>query len=376
MANQKNDEKLLSCSCRSQEACMTIPTQRRSLLRATGGLVAATLPLPALAQNATPPKPDRIVVNASGGSMTNNLRRFYFGEFERQHGIRIVDTSPVDFGKLRAMVQGGNPEWTVTEIGGQDAERAKELNLLEPIDTSVVDLSRYPAAGRQSHVFVGAVSSTAMGYRTDVFPDGSHPRGWAQFWDVRRFPGARSLRNHPVDNLEFALLADGMPMDQLYPLDMDRAFRKLDEIRPHIAVWWSTGAQPAQMLVDREVVLTSGWNGRFYELTRRNAPVATEFAGGSLKTSAWGIPRGTRNAYWGQQLFQTLTNPRLQAAYATELSYAGLHPDTMNFVSDEIRPLLPAAPVNLEKQFWMDLAWWTANGAQAQERWNRWMLRR
>ena len=384
MANQENGEAsepgpheaVTSFFQESQETRMTILTRRRSILHAAGGIAAAGLPLPALSQGAAPPKPDRIVVNASGGSMTNNLRRFYFSEFERQHGIRIVDTSPVDFGKLRAMVQGGNPEWTVTEIGGQDAERAKAMNLLEPIDTTVVDLSRYPATGRQSHVFVGAVSSTAIGYRTDVFRDGSHPKGWAEFWDVRRFPGARSLRNHPVDNLEFALLADGVPKDQLYPLDLDRAFRKLDEIRPHVAVWWSTGAQPAQMLVDREVVLTSGWNGRFFELTRRGAPVATEFTGGSLKTSAWGIPRGTRHAYWGQQLFQTLTNPRLQAAYAMELSYAGLHPDTMNFVSDEVRPMLPAAPVNLEKQFWMDLAWWTENGALAQERWNRWMLRR
>ncbi len=355
---------------------MTIHSTRRQIFLAAGTLGAAALPRFAHGQAATPPKPDRIVVNASGGSMSSNLRRFYFSAFEREHGIRVVDTSPVDFGKLRAMVASGNPEWTVTEIGGQDAARAKELNLLEPIDTSIVDLTGFPAIARQSHVYVGATSSTALGYRTDVFPDGTHPKGWAEFWDVRRFPGARSMRNHPVDNLEFALLADGVPMDRLYPIDMDRAFRKLDQIRPHIAVWWTTGAQPAQMLVDREVVLATGWNGRFFELTRRGAPVNTEFTGGSLKTSAWGIPRGTRNAYWGQQLFRTMTNPRLQAAYATELSYAGLNPETIGFVPEDIRPLLPAAPANLEKQFWMDLAWWTEHGARAQERWNRWMLQR
>ncbi|HEY8613853.1 MAG TPA: ABC transporter substrate-binding protein [Roseomonas sp.] len=330
--------------------------------------------MPALAQGAAPPKPDRIVVNASGGAMASTLRRAYFVEFERQHGIRIVDTSPVDFGKLRAMVNSGNPEWTVTEIGGQDATRAKELNLLEPINTSIVDLSSYPAAARDSHVYISSAYSTALGYRTDTFPNGSHPKGWAEFWDVRRFPGARSLRNHPVDNLEFALLADGVPMDKLYPLDMDRAFRKLDEIRPHIAVWWATGAQPAQMLVDKEVVLATGWNGRFFELSKRNAPVGTDFTGGSLKSSAYGIPRGARQAYWGQQLLQVMTNPRLQAIYATELSYAGLHPETVNHVAPEIRALLPTAPDNLAKQFWLDVPWWTENGARAQERWNRWML--
>jgi putative spermidine/putrescine transport system substrate-binding protein len=350
---------------------------RRPWLLATGGFLTAGLARPALVSAQTvPPKPDRIVVNASGGSMNSIFRRSYFASFERRHGIRVQDTSPVDFGKLRAMVESGNPEWTVTEIGGQDAVRAQELNLLERIDTSVVDRSEYPATAQDSHVLSSSAYSTALGFRTDVFRDGSHPKGWAEFWDVRRFPGPRSLRNHPVDNLEFALLADGVPMERLYPLDMDRAFRKLDQIRPHISVWWTTGAQPAQLLVDREVVLASGWNGRFYDLTRRGAPIATEFAGGSLKSGAFGIPRGTRQAYWGQRLLQVMTDPELQAIYTTEMGYPGLSPRSLNFVAPELHALLPTALGNLEKQFWLDVAWWTTNAATAQERWNRWMLRR
>lgn len=350
---------------------------RRSILLAGAGSAAALLARPGLVLGqAAPPKPDRIVVNASGGAMNAIYRRSYFAAFERQHGIRVVDTSPTDFGKLRAMVESGNPEWTVTEIGGQDAFRAKELNLLEPLDAAVIDRSDYPEAARDSHVFTASAYATALGYRTDAFPNGSHPKGWAEFWDVRRFPGPRSLRNHPTDNLEFALLADGVPMDRLYPLDLDRAFRKLDEIRPHITVWWTTGAQPAQLLVDREVVLASGWNGRFYELTRRGAPIATEFTGGSLKSGSFGIPRGTRQAYWGQRMLQVMTDPELQAVYATELGYPGLNRRTMNYVAAELHPLMCTAPVNLEKQFWLDVAWWTAHGQRAQERWNRWMLRR
>ena len=247
---------------------MTNHPRRRSMLLGSAGLALAA---PALGQPARA-KPDRIVVNASGGAMANIFRRTYFAEFEKLHGIRVVDTSPVDFGKLRAMVESGNPEWTVTEIGGQDATRVKQMNLVEPLDASIIERSGYPAAAIDSHVYVSSAYSTALGFRTDVFPNGSQPKGWAQFWDVKRFPGPRSLRNHPVDNLEFALLADGVPKDKLYPLDMDRAFRKLDEIRPHIVVWWTTGAQPAQLLVDKEVVLATGWNGRFFELTQLGRP--------------------------------------------------------------------------------------------------------
>jgi putative spermidine/putrescine transport system substrate-binding protein len=340
-----------------------------------GGLTTLAAPGIVSAQT-TPPKPDRIVVNASGGAMNSIFRRSYFTAFERLHGIRVVDTSPVDFGKLRAMVESGNPEWTCTEIGAQDAVRAKELNLLEPLDNTVIDRSEYPERARDSHVLTSSAYTTALGYNKIAFPNDNHPKGWAEFWDVRRFPGPRSLRNHPTDNLEFALLADGVPMDQLYPLDLDRAFRKLDQIRPHITVWWTTGAQPAQLLVDREVVLASGWNGRFYELARRGGPVGTEFTQGSLKSGAFGIPRGTRQAYWGQRFLAVMTQPELQAVYTTEMGYPGLNRRTMDFVPAELHPLMCTAPGNLEKQFWLDVAWWTTNAAIAQERWNRWMLRR
>src|SRR5205823_2462578 len=88
---------------------------------------------------------------------------------------------------------------------------------------------------------------------------GTQPKSWADWWDVKKFPGARSMRDHPVDNLEFALIADGVAMDKLYPLDVDRAFKKLDQIKPHVNVWWSTGQQPAQLLLDKQFWIDDAW---------------------------------------------------------------------------------------------------------------------
>lgn len=349
-------------------------TSRRSLMTTLAVGAASPMARPAIGQTAA--RPERIVVNASGGAMASLMRRTYFAEFERRHGIRVVDTSPVDFGKLRAMVDSRNVEWTVTELGGQDFVRARNMNLLTPLDFSIIDISRYPQAVRDTHAFPSSVYSTVLAYRSDVFPNGGHPKGWAEFWDVQRFPGPRSMRNHPVDNLEFALIADGVAPANLYPIDMDRAFRKLEDIRPHVTVWWTTGAQPAQLLVDREVVLATGWNGRFFEIARRGAPVAIDWTGGCIKQNAFGIPRGAADAVWGQHFLQVMTDPRLQAIYATELAYPGLHPDTPGLVAADVRPHLPTAPANLEKQFWLGVDWWTEHGLRAQERWNRFMLRR
>ena len=110
------------------------------------------------------------------------------------------------------------------------------------------------------------------------------------------------MRNHPVDNLEAALIADGVATDKLYPIDFDRAFKKLDPIHKHINVWWTTGQQPAQLLVDKEVVLATGWNGRFYDLIRKEAPLAMEWNGGILKQGSWVVPKGAKDQYWAMKM--------------------------------------------------------------------------
>jgi len=273
------------------------------------------------------------------------------------------------------MVESANVEWTVTEIGGQDAIRAERLGLVERIDDKIVDRSKFPLQARSPYVFAGSVYSTVLAYRNDVFK-ADHPKTWADFWDVKRFPGPRSLRNHPVDNLEFALLIDGVPADKLYPLDLDRAFKKLDEIKPFVTVWWTTGAQPAQLLLDKEVVLASGWNGRFFDLLIKEAPIGIEWSGGALKQGSYVIPKGAKDAYWGQKLLALMTDPKLEAVYANALGYPGLNPDSIQHTDPKIAPYLPTEPTNLQQQFWISDQWWADNGAQAIERWNQWLLKK
>src|ERR1700728_2157485 len=93
-----------------------------------------------------------------------------------------------------------------------------KLGLVEKIDDKIVDRSKYPEKVRTPYVFASSVYTTIIGYSNDVFKNDSQPKGWADWWDVKKFPGARSMRDHPTDNLEFALLADGVPMDKIYPI--------------------------------------------------------------------------------------------------------------------------------------------------------------
>jgi putative spermidine/putrescine transport system substrate-binding protein len=321
-----------------------------------------------------PPKPAQIVINDSGGDMQNAMRSVFYSEFEKRYGIKVVNTSPVDLGKLQAMVRSGNVEWAVTEIGGEDAIKAEQSGLLEGLDLKAIDLSKFPEHLRnRKFVFPKSVYSTVMGYRTDAFK-GDKPQSWADFWNVQKFPGPRTMQNSPVDNLEFALLADGVPKEKLYPLDLDRAFKKMDQIKKHVAVWWTTGAQSAQVLIDKEAVLGTAWNGRYYSLIKQGGPIAIEWNQGAIKESAFAIPKGAKDAYWGQKFLAIAAEAQPQGKYADVIGYPGLNLEAIKYTDPKVAPFLPTYPDYLPKQFWTDLAWWNENGAAVKERWARWML--
>ena len=157
------------------------------------------------------------------------------------------------------------------------------------------------------------------------------------------------MRNHPIDNLEFALIADGVPKDKLYPLDLDRAFRKLDQIKPHVTAWWTTGAQPAQLLLDKEVVLATGWNGRFYDLIKKGAPIEIEWNEGALKQGSFVIPRGAKHQYWANKFLAEMAIPQQQAIYASEMGYPGLNLESLKYVDPKVKDYLPTNEKYLEQ---------------------------
>lgn len=342
--------------------------QITSLAFAAALLAAATT-----VHSQEPEKPEAIIVNTTGGENGPMLREAYFDTFEAETGIKVIDTSPTDFGRLRAMVESGQVEWTVAEIEAEDALTAVKMGLLQNIDEKIVDRSKFRVKYASDYLYPLSSYSTVIGYSTEAFPNGG-PRNWVEFWDVERFPGPRAMRNHPIDNLEAALLADGVAPEDLYPLDLDRAFAKLDEIAPHVATWWTTGAQQAQLLVDGEVVATTGWNSRFYAAIRKGAPIRMSFEGGIIKVGSYTIPKGAPHPYWGQRLFAVMARPENQAKYAEAFGLSGPDPAHADYVSDDIRPLLPLAPENIEKQIWLNQEWWVENGPRVLERWTQWML--
>ena len=137
--------------------------------------------------------------------------------------------------------------------------------------------------------------SRGICYNTKAISPDQHPRSWAEVWDVKKFPGQRSLgafSGSLTPDLEFALLADGVPMDKLYPLDIERSFKSLDRIRPNVAKFWTTGAMSPQMLTDGEISVGSAYINRIGDLIATGAPVAYEWNQANVQNNYWCILKG------------------------------------------------------------------------------------
>jgi putative spermidine/putrescine transport system substrate-binding protein len=135
------------------------------------------------------------------------------------------------------------------------------------------------------------VCASVLGYRIDKYKQNG-PSSWADFWNVQKFPGRRAMHKHPIDTLEQALMADGVPMEKIYPIDMDRAFKKLDEIKQHVDVWWTGGAQSTQMLQTGEVDMLPIWNARAQVIIEAGGSVAISWNQGLYGLEGWVIPKG------------------------------------------------------------------------------------
>ena len=215
--------------------------------------------------------------------------------------------------------------------------------------------------------------ATVISYRTDKYKQDG-PKNWADFWNVQKFPGRRAMHKHPIDTLEEALLADGVPMDKVYPIDMDRAFKKLDEIKPHVDVWWTGGAQTTQMLQSGEVDILPTWNARAQVVIEAGGPVAMSWDQGLYALEGWVVPRGGPKIELAKKFIKFCANAKRQAEFVSKLAYGPTNPKAYDYISKERAKFLPTAPDNLKLMMQSSTEWWGANKEKALERFNAWLL--
>lgn len=311
-----------------------------SSLRNLGMLsAAALLALGASAKDVT-------VVNF-GGANGNAQKVAYVQTFEKATGNRVIGVEyNGEQAKVKAMVEAGRVTWDVVEVETGDLTRGCDEGLYEKLDWSKI--------GPKSDFIPEAVTECGVGtfvWSTVLAYDSSKlktaPTGWADFWDVKKFPGKRGMRKQALYNLEFALMADGVAPKDVYKVlatkaGVDRAFKKLDEIKPYIQ-WWEAGAQPPQFLVAGDVVISTAFNGRIDAAQREGKALNVVWNGGIYDLDYWVIPKGTPNKDLAYQFIQHASTADNQAVYAKNIAYGPVNVNALKKLDAKTAAGLPSA---------------------------------
>jgi putative spermidine/putrescine transport system substrate-binding protein len=343
---------------------------RRTFLIGAGALAAG-----AVAARTGFAQSERIVVADPGGPFGPAFKEAFHDPFRQETGITSVQIAREHepTAQVAAMVRAGSYTWDVVTLTLSARDILHRQGLLEPLDWNLPDMNEIMPEARHSAWMGHDVYCTILAYRTDRFGQ-KGPQSWRDFFDVQKFPGRRAMRRSPIDSLEEALLADGVTPDKLYPLDVDRAFRKLDQIKRHIAVWWTGGAQTTQLLQSGEVDMLPTWNARAQTVIDAGGPVRIEWNQGLYSIEGWGIPKGNPKAATGRRFVAFSANARRQATFTKGLAYGPTNPKAYDFIPKETAAKLPTAPDTFPKIILAQEDWWSANRQKAEERFTAWML--
>ena len=318
---------------------------------------------------------DITVVNF-GGANGNAQKVAYVEPFQKATGNKIVTVEyNGEMAKLKAMVEANKVSWDVLEVESGDIGRACEEGLLEKIDIAKLGKKSDFLPEAIQECGIGAfVWSTVLAYNADKLKVA--PASWEDFWDTKKFPGKRGMRKGARYNLEFALMADGVPAKDVYLVlatksGVDRAFKKLDSLKANIQ-WWEAGAQPPQFLVAGDVVMSTAFNGRIDSAQREGKNLKVSWAGSIYDLDYWAIPKGSPNKAIAEKYIAFALTPDAQKTYAKNIAYGPVNVNALKLLDAKTLADLPTSPANSKNAIQQNLKFWTDHGEDLEQRFAAW----
>ena len=346
---------------------------RRDFVKALGGVLAgAALPASSATAADLP-----VTIFGFGGVWKQTVLKCFGEPFTRKTGITVAYQEPYSFAKLRAMFEARTMQIDVVPVEGEAMSQAQRMNMIMPLDFNVIDRSVLDARQlRHSNAIGTHTLSYLVCYNKKRWPGEHHPASWADFWDIEKFPGRRALRTDPLWTIEAALKADGVTDAEFYPIDLDRAFRSLDRIKPHIKAWYSDNSLSQQLIEQEEVDLIAMMNGRAMESIRdHDAPFAMVwneaiFEGGN---QGWIAAVGCPNPVGAMKFLDVIGRPETEAVFAQLLYYGPQNPKAYDLIDPEIARLLPTYPANERVAHTVNFSWWADHLRETQRRFQVWL---
>lgn len=293
--------------------------------------------------------------------------------FTERTGATVLAEAMED-SKLRTMVaRGGVPDWDVADVASDLLFSGKKLDLFDAVDKQASGFDRIDPRFQDDYGVGFGVWSWNVSHNSDAFPDGTGPKTWADLFDFEKFPGTRGIGDRVNPMLEVALLADGVDPKDLYPLDVDRAFRKLDELKGKF-IMWSSHAQCMQLMTSGETPLGLATNTRVFAARRDGAHVANTPNQNLLAIEYLTVVKNSANADLGWILIDEMTKPENQAFIAKRIALSPANTKAFEELTPEEGHSLPTYPANLEQAVILSDAFWEDNAVTLEERWTAWKL--
>ncbi|WP_352848887.1 ABC transporter substrate-binding protein [Mesorhizobium sp. M0622] len=337
---------------------------------------------------ATAQSTGELTVALNGGEYAKACIEAYVKPFEVETGIKVTPiTDEVSGAQLELMVSTNSVSVDVIPVTPATASQAPATGYLEKIDYSIYRKDELDAMldfANTPYSVGSIVYALCMVYNTEKFPTGKpRPATWAEFWDVSKYPGVRTLVSG-VDGggpWEEALLADGVPADALYPMDIDRVFASLDKIKPHIRKWWTTGSELGQMLHDKAVDLAQSFDGRAVLMIDQGVPIEMNRKQSKLTWESWGIPKGAKNLQNAQKFIEFITRADRQAAFAQRMPYGPTNRNAFKLIPEDLGRKFASHPDYLASTIVQNAEWYAEAGPDGMtnqerlaQRWNEWIL--
>jgi putative spermidine/putrescine transport system substrate-binding protein len=321
---------------------------------------------------------EQIVVRTPGGVFDDVKRETVYEPFRKETGIEVVPVAATA-AKLIAMMKSGQNELDLIDTGDSTLLELEKSNYLMPIDysafkyTNPADIDPVVKRKYQIGCFIYAM---LLAYNTKAIKPGTEPKSWAEFWDLKKFPQRRTLPDMASGTpmLEFALLADGVPMDKLYPIDIDRAFKVTSRIRSAIPKFWDTGALSSTMVADNEVAMGALWSTRAQVATDQGAPIGVQWNQNALLAQAYGIPVVAKNVEGAKKFIDYSSSPEVQARWLNKYKAIPVNTKAYGATSKDLIDPSTNTPWTRSKGFVLDINWWADNRVKVGEYWAKWIV--
>ena len=331
-----------------------------SLMALGAALVIAT---PALAAD--------LVFTSWGGTTQDAQKQYWADAFTAKTGVKVLEDGPTNYGKIKVMVDAGKPTWNVVDVEGDYAVQAGQQGLLDKLDFSVIDKSKLDPRFVTDYSVGSFYYSFVIGCNQDAVK--ACPKTWADLFDSAKFPGKRAFYKWSAPGvIEAALLADGVPADKLYPLDLDRAFKKLDAIKKDI-VWWTGGAQSQQLLASAEAPFGSFWNGRLTALEKTGVKVEVSWNDNITAADSLVVPKGVTDKAAAMRFIALAASAKAQAEFAAATGYAPTNVDSAALMPPAIVKTLPDKQT--ARQVNANMTYWAKHRDEIANRWYAWQAK-